>query len=140
MPLADAKNHDKPTVDHRLDTLSRELQSAWKQIRAMQASGGFADSMMISRRSARIEARLEKVEFDGEMLKDVASRTQGLLEDHLRDRHNALLDRDDDIDVRNWRWIRNRMKVWFEKRGLLDKRQGANPKDESRLRSQTAHS
>lgn len=138
--MADGKK-DGPTIEQRLDALTRELDWAKKQIRSMQNAGGFADSAMLSKRSNRIEQRLEKVEFDTEMLKDVAARSQSLLEDHLRDRHDADLNRDDAIDVRNWRWIRNRMKEWAEKRGLMDKKRDLSSarSSENRLRPQAAH-
>jgi len=129
----------KPTIEEALKQvaeLRRLVVDQGRMITAMQRTGGFADSKTHSMRSTRIEERLELVELDNEMLKDVAAHHVTLLEDHLRDRHDAELDRDNSIDVISFRKIRRRLHVWAEKRGLVGKktdlRQARN--DENRLR------
>ena len=117
---SDAKT--TPTDQERIAKLEQQLRDAWVQIGHMQRMGGFADAKTLGTRCTRIETRLELVELDGEMLKDVAAHTSELVEDHLRDRHDSDLDRDSAIDATAWRKIRRRMRVWAEKRGLMTAR------------------
>ena len=105
------------------------------QVTHMQRMGGFADSKALSMRSTRLEERVEKLELDGDMLKDVAAGHITLLEEHLKDRHNANMERDNDFDVINWRKIRRRMREWAERRGMLGRKRdiSATRRDENRL-------
>lgn len=133
----------KPTaLEQQVAKLTSELADAWQQIRWMQTRGGFTDAKMHSMRATRIEERLEKVELDADMLKDVAAHSSTLIEDHLKDRHDADVDRDNSIDVVHWRKIRRRMREWAEKRGLMDKRRDTASArgDENRLRPRAATS
>lgn len=137
--MADDK---RPALEQEVAKLTADLANAWTQIRWMQTRGGFTDAKTHSMRSARIEERLEKVELDGEMLKDVAGIHVTLLEDHLKDRHDADLDRENSIDVISFRKIRRRMRAWAESRGLIGKRDdlGSTRRDENRLRPSAAGS
>lgn len=117
--------------------LRQQLNEACRTITIMQRMGGFADSKTLSMRATRIEERLEKLELDDEMLKDVAAFNVTLLEDHLKDRHDADLDRDNAVDVVHFRRIRRRMREWAEKRGLIGKRTDIRSarQSENRLRA-----
>jgi hypothetical protein len=103
----------------------------------MQRMGGFADSKAHSMRATRIEDRLEKLELTSTMLTDVAAFHVTLLDDHLKDRHDADLDRDNSIDVIQFRRIRRRMREWAEKMGLIGKRTDIRQarQSENRLRA-----
>jgi hypothetical protein len=129
----------KPTLDdaiRQIGELRQKLADQARTITFMQRQGGFADSKALSMRATRIEERIEFLELDGEMLKDVAGLHVALLEDHLKDRHDADLDRDNAIDVINFRRIRKRLHAWAEKRGLIGKRTDLRQsrQDENRLR------
>jgi hypothetical protein len=119
--MADDK---KPQLsqEQRIVTLEAGLKNAVWQIEHMQKQGGFADSKTLSMRASRIEDRLELVELDGEMLKDVAAANSEAWHNHLFDRHGSLIDQDSSIDTTAWRKMRHRIKLWAEKRGLLTKR------------------
>jgi len=94
------------------------------------------DSKMLGIRCHRIEQRLDMLDLDGEMLKDCLAHTNAMLGEHLRDRHDADIDRDDAPDVVPWRRIRRRMREWAEKRGLMSKRRNVSDarRDEGRVR------
>lgn len=100
--------------------LRADLQKAQATIAGMLRTGGFADSKALSIRSTRIEERVERLELDAEMLKDVAAVTVDQMAAHL-DRHQAP-ERDNTPDAIFIRKIRRRMHDWAEKRGLIGKR------------------
>lgn len=116
--------------------LRRTVQEQGRTILCMQRAGGFADSKFHSIRATRLEARLDVLELDNAMILDVAAHNVALLEDHLRDRHDANLDRGDAIDEISFRRIRKRMREWAEKRGLIGKRTDLRQarQDENRIR------
>lgn len=123
-------------AEQRLTMLEASVKNAHWQIERMQKLGGFTDAKTLSMRATRIEERLEVVEFDGEMLKDVVAYNAEAWEDHLKDRHDSDIVRDSAIDTTKWRQIRHRLRVWAEKRGLVNKRRdvaGAR-QGENRLR------
>lgn len=121
--MANEKKPAEPSAfQQQIDKLTRDLADAWKQIHNMQRNGGFADSKMLSARATRIEQRVESLELDGEMLRDGTSLCHELLGEHLRDRHNADLEKDDDHDVLPWRKWRRRIREWNDKRNAGSKR------------------
>lgn len=122
--------------------LRQKLADANYQITQMQRVGGFADSKQLGMRSQRLEERVEKLEFDGTLHKDVTAHAVDLLASHLSLRHGIDLDRDNSPDVIYFRKIKRRLREWAEATGLLDKRRdltGAR-NDENRLRPQAAKS
>lgn len=126
----------------QIDTLTRSLNEANRTITKMQAVGGFADSKQLSMRSARLEERVEKLEFDETMHQDVTAHTVDLLTRHMGERHGLDLDRDNAPDVIFLRKIRKRLREWAEDKGLMNKRRdvtGAR-NDENRLRPIAAKS
>lgn len=140
--MADGKKPEPTGDQQRLAKLERDLTDARFQITAMQRMGGFTDAKQHSIRASNIEKRLELLELDGEMVKDVLAYNSEAWADHLRDRHDADLDRDSAIDATNWRRMRRRLREWAEKRGLMTKRRdvtGART-DENRLRPSTVAS
>lgn len=127
----------KPQSDaERIVSLERQLRDLQQQVTQMQRVGGFADSRTIGIRCANMERRLDLLELDGEMVKDVTAHQQNLLEHHLRDRHDSDVDRDDAPDVIPWRRIRKRLREWADKRGLMTKRRDLTDarRDEGRVR------
>ena len=131
-------NDKKPelTLEQRVTKLTADLADALQQIQWMRTRGGFTDAKTHSMRSTRIEQRLELVEYDNAMLRDVITAYQEAWHDHLQDRHNSAIERDSAIDTTKWRQVRHRLKTWVEKRGLLVKRRD----DTSKLRPQAASS
>lgn len=131
---------EKPTLDDAfkaIRALQAQLTEANRQILTMQKFGGFADSKTLGLRSTRIEERLEKVELDGVMLKDVAGLAADWLARHLFERH-AISEHDNAPDSILARKVRRRLAEWAEKVGLMGKRRdvaGAR-NDENRLRPQ----
>lgn len=136
--MAEAKK--TPTAEERIAKLEQLVRDQAFQILQMQRMGGFADSKAFGIRCSRIEDRVQLLELDGEMLKDVVAHTNTLLGEHLRDRHDADIDRDDAPDVVPWRRIRRRLREWAEKRGLMTKRRDVSDtrKDEGRVRPRAA--
>lgn len=130
----------QPSDQERMASLEQVVADQARTIARMQLVGGFADSKTLGVRCKRIEDRLELVEFDGEMLKDVAGGTVGLLEVHMRDRHDANFNRLDGNDVGAWCRVKHRMRQWAEKRGLMTKRRDMTDtrRDENRMRPVTA--
>lgn len=125
-----------------IETLTRSLNETQRTITKMQAVGGFADSKQLGMRSQRLEERVEKLEFDGTLHKDVTAHAVDLLANHLSLRHGIDLDRDNSPDVIYFRKIKRRLREWAEACGLMDKRRdvtGAR-NDENRLRPQAAKS
>jgi hypothetical protein len=108
--LADQKK--PPSDQDRLAKVERDLAYAQKQIAHMQSVGGFADAKTFGIRSKRLEDRVAVLERDVTMLLDITDRHMDLIEDHLRDRHDADLERDNSIDVVNYRKIRRRVREW----------------------------
>ncbi len=131
---------EKPTDAQRIAKLEQLVADQARQILHMQKMGGFADAKTIGIRCTRIEERLALVELDGEMLKDVVAHTSEMMSDHLGDRHGDDLNRGDAIDVRSWRKIRSRMRIWAEARGLMSKRRDVTSTrhDENRTRPRQA--
>lgn len=128
----------KPATDQeRIAKLEQQNRDLWFQVGQMQKMGGFADAKTLGIRCTRIEGRIDLVELDGEMLKDVSAFHHGFVEQHLKDRHDVGgIDRDDAPDVVPWRRARQTLRRWAEKRGLMTKRRdvaGAR-QDENRLR------
>lgn len=126
----------------RIETLTKSVNDAQRTITSMQRVGGFADSKQLSMRSARLEERVEKLEFDETMHQDVTAHTVDLLTKHMAERHGIDLDRDNAPDVIFLRKIRRRLREWAEDKGLMNKRRdvtGAR-NDENRLRPQAAKS
>jgi hypothetical protein len=127
-----------PSDTDRIAKLEHLVAEQARTIAWMQRLGGFTDAKTIGVRCARIEKRVELLELDGEMLKDVVGLQQGLVEHHLKDRHDlaAGFDRDDSPDVIPWRRIRKRLREWAEKRGLMAARRDVSDvrKDENRAR------
>ena len=127
-----------PATDHsaRIAKLEQLVADQARTIRFMQMQGGFADAKTIGVRCTRIEKRVELLELDGEMVKDVVAHQQTMFGEHLRDRHDADIDRDDAPDVIPWRRIRKRLREWAEKRGLMAARRDVvdTRNDEGRLR------
>lgn len=128
-----------PTIDQRIAKLEQTIVDQARQIQWMQKLGGFTDSKTHSVRAARIEDRLELLEVKAEATLDVDAHLVELLEDHLKDRHDADLTRDNAIDVVNFRRIRKRLHMMAEKLGLLGKRRDltTSRQDENRLRPRT---
>lgn len=128
----------KQPPDHeRIASLERQVRDLTQLVTRMQLVGGFADSKSIGIRCANMEKRLDLVELDGEMLKDVSAFQVSFVEHHLRDRHDvAGIDRDDAWDVVPFRRIRQRMRIWAEKRGFMTKRKDLTDarRDEGRVR------
>lgn len=121
--MANEKKPAEPSAfQQQIDKLTRDLADAWKQIHNMQRNGGFADSKMLSARATRIEQRVESLELDGEMLRDGTSLCHELLGEHLRDRHDADLEKEDSPDVLPWRKWRRRIREWNDKRNAGSKR------------------
>lgn len=120
-----------------ISRLRQQLKDVQHAVSIMQRMGGFADSKAHSMRATRIEDRIEKLELTSTMLTDVAAFHVTLLEDHLKDRHDADLDRDNSIDVIQFRRIRRRMREWAEKMGLIGKRTDIRQarQSENRLRA-----
>lgn len=119
--MADEKKLEL-TIEQRMTKLTSDLQMARQDIDWMKTRGGFTDAKTHSMRAARIEQRLELVELDSEMLKDVSSANLEAWQDHLQDRHDCHVERDSAIDATAWRKMRHRLKTWMQKRGLLTKR------------------
>jgi len=136
--LADEK---KTPLEQQVVKLTADLANACWQIKWMQTRGGFTDAKTHSVRATRIEERLERLEIQMQALLDVAAFNCALLEDHLRDRHDANLDRDDAIDVTNWRRMRRRLREMAEKLGLMAKRRSLTEtrQSENRLRPAQVH-
>lgn len=127
----------KPLSDQdRIVRLEQLVADQARTISHMQMMGGFGDAKTVGIRCTRIEKRLDLLELDGEMLKDCLAHTNTQIGEHLRDRHDADIDRDDAPDVVPWRRIRRRMREWAEKRGLMTKRKDVSDarRDEGRLR------
>lgn len=131
------------TDQQRIAKLENEVRAMNLQLRQMLHTGGFADSKTLSQRSARIEERVEKLELDGTMLKDIAGMLADWLAKHLLERH-AVPEQDNSPDSIIFRKIRRRLAEWLEKRGLMDKRRDVSSarNDENRLRParEPAHS
>lgn len=130
---------DGQTLDEafkQIDVLRKALNDAQRTITKMQQVGGFADSKQLSMRSTRLEDRVEKLEFDGTMHKDVTAHTVDLVARHLAERHELDLDRDNSPDVIFLRKIRKRLREWAEDTGLMNSRRDMRDtrQDENRLR------
>jgi len=128
-----------PTLEHRVNRLASDLVEAQRKIHRMEMHGGFTDAKTHSMRAARIENRVDVVETKIDALLDVAAAHVALLEDHLQDRHDADLARDDTFDIINFRKIRKRLHVLAERLGLNKRRDLTEARrSESRLRRQQA--
>lgn len=129
------------TPEQQIRILTGRVQDMQGQIDHMLRCGGYVDSKTLSMRCTRIEERLERLEPDGEMVKDVLAHQQTLLEEHLKDRHDADMVRDNDPDVVAWRKIRRRMRDWAEKTGLMKQRDASRSArlSENRLRPMPQH-
>lgn len=114
----DKKDRD---IEHKVNKLTSDMTKVAAQILVMQRMGGFADSKTHSVRSTRIEERVEKLEAKVETLLAVAAHLSTMMEDHLRDRHDCDLVRDDAVDVTSWRRIRQQLRQLAEKLGLQSK-------------------
>lgn len=110
------------TIEHRVNRLESDLTAAKRKIEWLETRGGFTDAKTHSMRASRIEDRVAVLETKAEALLDVAAAHVALLEDHLQDRHDADLVRDNAIDVVNFRGIRRRLHALAEKLGLLGRR------------------
>jgi hypothetical protein len=131
------KNQD---LAGQLVRLTAEIGAANKQIEWMQTRGGFTDAKTHSMRATRLEERIDRLELQVKALLDVAAFNTKLLEDHLRDRHNVDLDRDDAIDADNWRKIRRRLRDLADKLGLTAKKRAVTEvrQSENQLRPSRA--
>jgi hypothetical protein len=117
--MADEK---KPPTDHdRIVKLEQGLADANRTIRQMQLNGGFADSKALSMRSTRIEQRLERLEFDGALHKDVTAHTVDLVTNHLTVRH-GIDEKDNGPDMIFLRKIKRRLAEWAEAVAQMNKR------------------
>ena len=121
----------------QIAALRKTTDDQQRTITRMQSVGGFADSKTLSVRSQRIEDRVERLEFDATMAKDVTAYSADLMSRHLGERHELDLDRDNSPDVIFLRKIRKRLREWAEDSGLMGKRRdvGETRRDENRLRS-----
>lgn len=129
---------EKPTLEHAFQEIRKlraDLDSANRQIMAMQKVGGFADSKQLSQRSTRLEERVEKLETDSTMLLDVTGMAADWMARHLFERH-AIAETDNQADSIFVRKIRRRLAEWADKAGLMGKRRDLNGArtDENRLR------
>lgn len=124
----------------QIGVLRSALNDAQRTITNMQRIGGFADSKTLSVRSKRIEDRVERLEYDAVMHKDVTAFTVDLVQNHLEGRHQANLDRDNSADTIMFRKIKRRLREWAEASGLMGKRHALSDvrKDENRLRPREA--
>lgn len=122
--------------------LRQSLNDAQRTITRMQAVGGFADSKQLSMRSERIEDRVERLEFDSTLHKDLTAHGVDLWSRHLEERHSLDLDRDNSPDVIYLRKIKRRLRVWADEVGLFGKRRDVTEarNDENRLRPIAAKS
>lgn len=122
-------------------TLRQALNEANRTITKMQNVGGFADSKALGLRSKRIEDRVEKLEFDNTLHKDVTAHTVDLLTNHLTDRH-GIAETDNGPDMIFLRKIKRRLREWAEATGLMNKRRDVREtrQDENRLRPSSANS
>ncbi len=142
--MGDKRAVEKVRTDRSLDQRLRELEGKVRnqkmQLDWMRREGGFAPSKEISVRISRLEERVERAETDSEMHGDVAGLAVRYMEEHLKDRHGADLDRDDDPDVVNYRRLRKRLREWAEKVGLLARRRDlvSARRDENRVRHVSA--
>jgi hypothetical protein len=114
-----------PDLFQQLNSLRSELAMANKKIQWMQTRGGFTDAKTHSMRATRIEGRLDTLEIQVAALLDVAAFNVSLLEDHLRDRHDASL-KEDAIDVASWRRMRRRLTEMAEKLGLAARKRAVS--------------
>ncbi len=129
---------EKPTLEQafkEIAKLRQDLADANRQILQMQRVGGFADSKQLSLRSTRLEDRVEKLETDSSMLKDVAGIVADWMARHLLERHQVN-DTDNSPDSILMRKVRRRLAEWADKAGLMNKRRDVNGarQDENRLR------
>lgn len=128
----------KPTLEQAFEQIAKlrqDLGDANRQIMFMQRMGGFADSKALSVRATRIEDRLERLETDTTMLKDITGHVADWVARHLLDRH-GVEERDNGTDSILSRKVRRRLAEWLDKTGLMGKRRdvaGAR-QDENRLR------
>lgn len=131
------KNQDTAA---QLMRLQSEIGAINTQIKWMQTRGGFTDAKTHSVRAQRAEDRLDKLEIQLSAALDVIAFMTELLGEHLKDRHNANLDRDDDIDVSRWRRIRQRLREMADKLGLTAKKRALHEvrRSENRLQPATA--
>lgn len=123
-------------IAKQLAQITARLDSNDRRVRAMQDLGGFADSKTLGMRAKRIEDRLEILEADRDMLLDVNALLLGALREHLIDRHDMDMARDNDRDGINVRKALRCVGQWAEKRGLRDKQREvvSAMRDENRLR------
>lgn len=129
---ADKKQDDLQGQVNKLGAQIKDLQF---QITTMQRIGGFTDAKTLSMRATRIEDRLEIVERDGAMLKDLSGLTIAAFGEHLK-RHDIPLVTDNGDDTIAFRKIVRRAREWAEKAGLLKKRNDLTEtrRDENRMR------
>lgn len=130
----------EPTLEQRVSKLAVELSDALHQIKWMQSRGGFTDAKTHSMRALRLEQRLEVIETKTEAILDVDADLVRLLENHLEDRHDADLVREDSTDVISLRRIKKRLGTMMERLGLAKKQRDVHEarQSESRLRPSQA--
>jgi hypothetical protein len=121
--MADEKKPAPPTIEQRVTKLEQALADANRTIQQMQKVGGFADSKALSMRATRIEQRLERLEFDGALHKDVTSHTVDLLTNHLIVRH-GIDEKDNGPDMIFLRKIKRRLAEWADAVAQMNKRRG----------------
>lgn len=92
-----------------IQSLRAAVNDANRTITQMQKIGGFADSKTLSQRSTRLEQRVEKLEFDGTLHKDLTAHLVDLLTKHLTERHD-LPDTDNGTDMIFLRKIKRRLR------------------------------
>lgn len=119
--MADEKKPAPPADHDRIVKLEQGLADAWFTIRQMQQIGGFADSKMLSTRAKRIEDRVERLEHDGAMHKDVTAHAVDLLGSHLTGRH-GVDEKDNSPDMIFLRKIKRRLAEWADAVAQMNKR------------------
>lgn len=124
------------SVEQQFQSLRIDLAQMQQKITWMQTRGGFTDAKTHSMRAQRLEDRMDRLEIQMTAALDAIAFMTELLGEHLKDRHDANLDRDDDIDVASWRRIRRRLRDLAEKLGLMEKRRATTQvrQSENRLR------
>lgn len=75
------------------------------------------DQALARRRMDRLESRIEHLERDCKALLDVAALLVGCLGEHLRDRHDTVLQSDDAADSVMLRKARARVRKWLDESG-----------------------
>lgn len=108
-------------------SLRAAVNDANRTITQMQKVGGFADSKALGQRSTRLEGRIEVLERDMTMHKDVTAHLVDFLSKHLEERHDVNLDTSNSPDVIFYRKIKRRLREWAEVCGLMGKRRDAIP-------------